>query len=495
MASNNVLKNSNALGQSKEDIIYFKVVSNTDDFDNNEEKDFKVNPYGGIDFDKRFQWNASAISASIPFDSDLSIANSIWYKRINCNNDQFSILTTPWAYGGVYWRLEETLKQRFPTELARKTLLGKDGKKKLPSEFRDWFSASYNNRISMLPNGKGQCIYRIINPILRLVDYPGSTEVDDAFEFDFKRIEARPWSVNVYPSNELIRMSRTLEVLLGLNANVMTENNGSWPVFTEPLPGMGVKKFSADFFWNPPYAKLAAITQTSITSSNFWKELLKHYHIPCVFIKINQSYKDDDPFQPGPSVNSQPNFNFSNYGEEYPRNEQFSDYFISLNLFHVGMNQSVRDKYYGTAKYFNIHNIPPLSRSPCMIGLKRGISWGISKYIRWPIGSSLNTTCDFTEDNIYSGSKEKSILHCEIPIGIKTQFPFAKFPVKIKTPLTNQMSLYNNITLSFKTSRRKRTHLKLKQNKKYLRRLNKKQVHFKTYKYPLNLTLKASALY
>ena len=135
MASNNVLKNSNALGQSKEDIIYFKVVSNTDDFDNNEEKDFKVNPYGGIDFDKRFQWNASAISASIPFDSDLSIANSIWYKRINCGDNQFDILTTPWAYAGIHWRLEEAVKQRFPTELARKTLLGKDGNKKCQVNF------------------------------------------------------------------------------------------------------------------------------------------------------------------------------------------------------------------------------------------------------------------------------------------------------------------------------------------------------------------------
>ena len=68
MTSNNVLKNSNALGQSKEDIVYFKVVSNTDDFPNNDESDFRVNPYGGVQFDERFQWNASAISASVPFE-------------------------------------------------------------------------------------------------------------------------------------------------------------------------------------------------------------------------------------------------------------------------------------------------------------------------------------------------------------------------------------------------------------------------------------------
>ena len=48
------------------------------------------------------------------------------------------------------------------------------------------------------------------------------------------------------------------------------------------------------------------------------------------------------------------------------------------------------------------------------------------------------------------------------------QFPFANFAVKLKTTLINEMSLYNNIMLSFETSRQKRTHLKLKQNKTHL---------------------------
>ena len=83
MTSNNVPKNSNALVQSKEGIVYFKVVSNTDDFLNNDESDFRVNPYNSVEFDARFQWNASAIPASIPFHCDTLLTNSIWYKRIS----------------------------------------------------------------------------------------------------------------------------------------------------------------------------------------------------------------------------------------------------------------------------------------------------------------------------------------------------------------------------------------------------------------------------
>ena len=45
---------SNALGQNEEDTIYFKVLSNTSDFNDNNTSHFRVNPYGSIQFDHRF---------------------------------------------------------------------------------------------------------------------------------------------------------------------------------------------------------------------------------------------------------------------------------------------------------------------------------------------------------------------------------------------------------------------------------------------------------
>ena len=494
MTSNNVLKNSNALGQSKEDIVYFKVVSNTDDFPNNDESDFRVNPYDGVEFDERFQWNASAISASIPFDCDTLLTNSIWYKRIFAWDVYLEKTHDLNAWGGVKWRLDEAIKMKFPVELANKLLMGKEASKKLPDELIKWFNAQYNNRLRHATTANW--IFHTIDPILRLVDYPNSTEVDDAFEFDIKWLAENLH----YPSGELMRISRTLEVLLGLNVNVMTgdESGGGYPAFTRPLPGIGIQKFTAELFWNPPVQKLAEITNKSINRGNFWRELLLHYQIPAVILKINQNYNDNDAFQGGNLNHAYTTISYDDMLEDVYQNEQFSDYFIYLNMNVMGLKLSLRDRYYETNRNFNKWGIPIVSRSPHMIGLTRGISWDVRKYVRWPIGASLNTTCDFIQDNIYSGNKEKTILHCEIPIGIKTQFPFAKFPVKLKTPLSNQMSLYNNITLSFKTSRHKRTHLKLKQNKKYLynmQSLKKRQLRFKCYKYPFDITIKASALY
>ena len=273
------------------------------------------------------------------------------------------------------------------------------------------------------------------------------------------------------------------------------ESGGGYPAFTKPLPDIGIQKFTAELFWNPPVQKLAEITNKSINRGNFWRELLLHYHIAAVIIKINLGMEGRE----GGNLNhAYPTISYDDMLEDVYQNEQFSDYFIYLNMSVMGLKLSLRDRYYETNRVFNKWGIPVISRSPHMIGLTRGISWDVSRYVRWPIGASLNTTCDFIQDNIYSGNKEKTILHCEIPIGIKTQFPFAKFPVKLKTPLSNQISLYNNITLSFKTSRHKRTHLKLKQNKKYLynmQSLKKRQLRFKCYKYPFNITIKASALY
>ena len=36
-----------------------------------------------------------------------------------------------------------------------------------------------------------------------------------------------------------------------------------------------------------------------LKNRDFWGNLLLHYQIPMVLIKINQSYKDDDNFQGG----------------------------------------------------------------------------------------------------------------------------------------------------------------------------------------------------
>ena len=237
-------------------------------------------------------------------------------------------------------------------------------------------------------------------------------------------------------------------------------------------------------FWNPPIQKLAAITKRNITKSNFWKEFLLHYEIPAVIIKIRQSYKNEDTFQGGNLNNTYPSISYDDVYEDDHRGEQYSDHFVYQNTARLGVGTSLRNLFYATNAVFNKYSILVVSRSPHMIGLTRGVSWEANKYVRWPIiATSINTSCHFIDPNIFSGKKEKTILHCELPVGIKTQFPFAKYPVTLKTPLTNQMSRYNNITLSFKTSRHKRVHLKLKQNKKYL---GTRQLRFKAYKYPFN---------
>ena len=79
---------SNALGQQGEDVINFKVVSNTTDFDNNNPSFFRVNLYKGVEFDRRFPWYVSALSGSIPFDRDPLVEHSIWYKRLQISSDK-----------------------------------------------------------------------------------------------------------------------------------------------------------------------------------------------------------------------------------------------------------------------------------------------------------------------------------------------------------------------------------------------------------------------
>ena len=53
--------------------MYFKVVSNTDDFPNNNESDFRVNPYGGVQFDERLYLLIVILLSPTPYSTNESI--------------------------------------------------------------------------------------------------------------------------------------------------------------------------------------------------------------------------------------------------------------------------------------------------------------------------------------------------------------------------------------------------------------------------------------
>ena len=88
-----------------------------------------------------------------------------------------------------------------------------------------------------------------------------------------------------------------------------------------------------------------------------------------------------------------------------------------------------------------------------MIELTRGISWSVSKYLRHQIGCKFILTGDFIEDNIYQGTKEKTMLCEEIPLSVGKQFPYNKFTATSKITLSNQLSIHSTKAVGFKTKR------------------------------------------
>ena len=194
----------------------------------------------------------------------------------------------------------------------------------------------------------------------------------DLFKFDLEYLE---WKSQCTNAAEVIRMSRGLEVILGLNVNIMFENEsgGGFPTFTSPLPEIGIQRFTRELFWNPPIQKLAQITKSNVTKQNFWMASLRHYQIPFVIIKINQDYKDDDAF-PGSSFNSLPTIEYPS--EDSPTDDarglQYSDYFVFVNKVIMPPNTSVIKTLFDASRLiYNKYGIPLIAPTPHMIGLTR----------------------------------------------------------------------------------------------------------------------------
>ena len=163
------------------------------------------------------------------------------------------------------------------------------------------------------------------------------------------------------------------------------ERGGGFPALTSPLPAIGIQKFTSQLFWNLPIQKLADITKKSINRGNFWRALLQHYQIPTVITKINQNYNDNDVFQGGNLTNLYPSISYDDLSKDVFIGKQLSDYFIYLNMTTLGFDKSLCDTFYVINTSYDSYHIPVVSQSPHIIGITRGISWGISRYIRWPI--------------------------------------------------------------------------------------------------------------
>ena len=153
-----------------------------------------------------------------------------------------------------------------------------------------------------------------VRPLLKVERSPGiDKEANDIFELTVNRTELNnsrvlngggDWNGNPYESGymETIRMSRTLEVLLGLNDLDNWNSNDKrgkqcFPIWTKEL-GIGLNCFSKETFFNPPLQKLKDITGIKdLEPCGFWGTLMRRYEIPFIFIKINQSYGDNDEYQ------------------------------------------------------------------------------------------------------------------------------------------------------------------------------------------------------
>ena len=117
---------------------------------------------------------------------------------------------------------------------------------------------------------------------------------EEPFEFNIKRSEgdnARVNNVSISENErgyfEIIRMSRTLELLLGLNVLdnwTVSDGNGAgecFPVFKRSLPGLNLRAFTKREFTEPPLQQMRTLTRSpSLTKAGFWGNILKHYNIP-----------------------------------------------------------------------------------------------------------------------------------------------------------------------------------------------------------------------
>ena len=251
---------SDALGQEGQEIVNFKCISNTDDFIDNSASKFYNRPYEGIEFDRRFSYNVRALSTTIPFPVDCHIERDLWHKRLQIPPSipyerVYDETLSPGKYKDT---ISSCQRLSMPIDQVMKNVIGTNASMKLPDELIQFFNCYYEQKVI---HGLSKSLGWGIRPLLKIERSPTvNTEANDIFEFTIKRTELDNsridnsggyWNGNPNESGymEIIRMSRTLEVLLGLNVldhwNLDEENSQEcFPVFTKKLRGIDGNMFS-----------------------------------------------------------------------------------------------------------------------------------------------------------------------------------------------------------------------------------------------------------
>ena len=504
---------SDALGQEGQEIVNFKCISNTDDFVDNSASRFYNRPYEGVEFDRRYSYNVRAISSTIPFTVDSHIEKDLWYKRLQIPYDEpyethYKNTFAPDKYQAA---ISSYQRIAMPIHEVNKSIIGPNAKDHLPDQLINFFNCSYINKVFHEP----YLSLWEVRPLLKIERSPEiNQEADDIFEFTVKRSELNnsrnlsgggDWNGNPNESGyiEIIRMSRTLKVLLGLNVldhwNLDEGNSQEcFPVFTKKLEKINLNCFSKEIFYNPPLEELKKISGISnLKPCGFWGTLMKTFEIPFILIKIYQSYSSHDEYQGG-------NLTKSIYNEETEtgmfmrerenhRKEQYADYFV-CTILDSGID--LKTQYYNNPNAWDDKGTKVVSPNPNMSQLTRGISWSVSNYLRQQIGCMFNMSCNFIDQNIYNGTRGKTIINDEIPLNMKKQHPFTKFTISPRLPLSNRFNVQDTTTIGFFTKRILRFHLdgifkKLKTKKS--KKLQKRQLILKSLRYPIQVTMQVIA--
>ena len=505
---------SDALGQEGQEIVNFKCISNTDDFIDNSPSRFYNRPYEGVEFDRRFSYNVRALSTTIPFPVDSHIERDLWYKRLQIpyNVPYETHYRNTFAPDKYQACISSCQRITMPIHEVKKTIIGPNASLQLPDELIKFFNCCYQNKVYHVPYIS---LGWEVRPLLKIEASPNvNTEANDIFEFTVKRTElnnsrnlnsAGDWNGNPNESGymEIIRMSRTLEVLLGLNVldhwNLDEENSQEcFPVFSKKLRGIDVTCFPKEMFYNPPLEKLKKVSGISnLKPCGFWGTLMKTFEIPFILIKIYQSYSPEDEYQGGnltkSTYNEETEIGMYMVDREDARKEQYADNFV-CTILDSGID--LKTQYYDNPNAWDDRGTKVLSPNPNMSELTRGISWSVSNYLRDQIGCTFNMSCDFIDENIYSGSRGKTIINDEIPLNMKKRRPFTKFTISPTLPLSNRLNIQDTTTIGFFTKRILRSHLdgifKTLKNKRS-RKLKKRQLILKSLRYPIQLTMQVIA--
>ena len=145
---------SDALEQEGQEIVNFKCISNTDDFEDNNASKFYNRPYEGVEFDRRFSYNVRALSSTIPFSVDSHLEKDLWYKRLQIpywesyQRGAHDRSLSPAKYKAV---IDACERISLPMENVKDEIIGSNAKLQMPDKFFEFFNSSYLNKVIAPP--------------------------------------------------------------------------------------------------------------------------------------------------------------------------------------------------------------------------------------------------------------------------------------------------------------------------------------------------------